>query len=78
MCQFPLGNVVITEVLPTKLLDGHSQLGPKKIVNVLYVFLKNFRYIFCPSMMVNVFILFSCRISLCIDSCPENFIFVHC
>jgi hypothetical protein len=28
-------NVVITEVLPTKSLDGHSQLGPKKIVNAL-------------------------------------------
>jgi hypothetical protein len=28
--------------------------------------------------MVNVFMRFSCRISLCIDSYPENFIFVHC
>jgi hypothetical protein len=34
-CQFPLGNLVITEVLPTKSLGGHSQLGPKKIVNAL-------------------------------------------
>jgi hypothetical protein len=36
-CQFPLGNLVITEILPTKSLDGHSQLGPKKIVNALYL-----------------------------------------
>jgi hypothetical protein len=43
-----------------------------------HVFLKNFRYIFCCSLMVNVFMRFSCRISLCIDSYPENFIFVHC
>jgi hypothetical protein len=35
--QFPLGNLVITEILPTKSLDGHSQLGPKKIVNALYL-----------------------------------------
>jgi hypothetical protein len=32
-CQFPLGNLVTSEVLPTKSLDGHSQIGPKKIVN---------------------------------------------
>jgi hypothetical protein len=38
MWQFPLGNIVITEVMPTKSLDGHSQLGPKKIVNALYDF----------------------------------------
>jgi hypothetical protein len=37
MCLFPLGNIVITEVLPTKSLDGHSQLGPKKIVNAQYI-----------------------------------------
>jgi hypothetical protein len=37
-CQFPLGNLVITEVLPTKSLDGHSQLGPKNIVNALYLY----------------------------------------
>jgi hypothetical protein len=30
-----LGNLVITEVLPTKSLDGHSRLGPKKIVNAV-------------------------------------------
>jgi hypothetical protein len=30
---FPLENLITTEVLPTKSLDGHGQLGPKKIVN---------------------------------------------
>jgi hypothetical protein len=27
------GNLIITQVLQTKTLYGHSQLGPKKIVN---------------------------------------------
>jgi hypothetical protein len=36
-CQFPLGNLVATEVLSTKSLDDDSQLGPKKILSNVFL-----------------------------------------
>jgi hypothetical protein len=52
MCQFALGNLVITEVLPTKSLGRHSQLGPKKIVNAKFVIIHYKYFIFVVFMEV--------------------------